>query len=149
MRLLSLPSAWQRGEERALIIFLLLALLAGPWLLGWSGLRREDLLRKIPATESNAPFLIRELYHDPSPIDLVFVGPCTVWWQIETRLIQERLSLAWGRPAKVISLGFNHFGSDVEYLILRDLLERRAVRNVALALPKREALGELRRTLGK
>ncbi len=130
----------QRKEERLIIsvlfVFLLL-LTAGYFRLTPS---RKSLIAKIPSTETDADFVIDEVYGKTGDIDALIIGPCTAWWQIYTPFIQEKLSEKYKRKADVITLGHNHFGSDLTYLLLKDVLKQRKVKNLILPLPKVEDL---------
>ena len=122
-------------HERWLVLGVLVGLVLMPFLFRPS---RADLLAKIPPSEANAAFLIREIYENKEPLDLVVIGPCTAWWSVDTVEVARRLQEKWQRPVRVANLGHNHFGSDVDFLILSDLLANRSVKNVVLTLPKKQ-----------
>lgn len=126
--------------EKLLILFFLITILLLTFGFFPISVERKKIIAKIPETETDAAFVIDEVYNKTSDIDLLLMGPCTIWWQIYTPYLQESLSQKYQRPAEVITLGFNHFGSDVMYLILKDLLLKRKVKNLLLALPKIEDL---------
>lgn len=132
-----------RLKTEVVFIFAILAACIAVSLTLWPlGLRRGDLMLRIPPSEANGAFLTEELENKTGPLDVVFIGDCLVWWQVFTPDVQSALSQAWARDARVITLGFNHFGADVTYLLARDLLEKRAVKNIVLPLPKIEDFNE-------
>jgi len=106
------------------------------------GLERAHLISTLPATEGNAPFLIRQIYQERESIDVALIGNCTLWWHVYTPELKASLEKALGRKLNVVTFGFNHFGSDLPYLILKDLVQRRTVKNLILALPKIEDFNE-------
>lgn len=137
---LPINAPFQNREERILVSFVLLLLVALPFILSYSSFRREILIAGILQSESNSDFLRQEIYHKTSDIDVLLIGPCRVWWQLYTPLIKSELERQRKAPANVITLGFNHFGSDLIYLILKDTLQRRKVKNLILSVPKKEDL---------
>lgn len=129
---------FKSGAEKILILVLLSLILLLTFGFFPISIERKKIISKIPGTETDAAFVIDEVYNKTSDIDLLLLGPCTVWWQIYTPRLQEKLSQKYQRRAEVITLGFNHFGSDLMYLILKDVLKKRKVKNLLLSLPKIE-----------
>ncbi len=131
---------FKSNEERLLIgVFFIFILLLTFGFFNLSP-NRGSLIAKIPPTETNSGFVINQVYEQTSDIDALILGPCTAWWQIYTPYIQERLSQKYRQQAQVITLGYNHFGSDLMYLLLKDVLQKRKVKNLVLTLPKVEDL---------
>ena len=54
---------------------------------------------------------------------------------IDGDAVEQALSVKLGRPAKVLVCGVNWAGMDIQYFLLRDLLEHRKVSTVVLSIP--------------
>src|SRR6185503_18812143 len=57
------------------------------------------------------------------------------WVGIDAPLVQRELTRALGRPARVLTFGMNFPGIDLQYVLLRDFLERRKARMVVFSMP--------------
>lgn len=130
----------KRNEERFLIGIFFIIILLLTFDIFHLAPARYHLIATIPPTETDAHFVIDEVYQKTGDIDALILGPCTAWWQIYTPFIQEALSKKYQRDTVVITLGYNHFGSDLMYLLLKDVLQKRKVKNLVLPLPKVEDL---------
>lgn len=135
---LPLAKPFQQPQERAMIWLSFSALLLITLFASHLGVRRETLIATLPPSEANAPFLIDQIYHQTSDIDVAIIGNCTVWWQFYTPELKAQLQQKHLRPFTVLTFGYNHYGSDLPYLIFKDLLERRKVNYLILPLPKIE-----------
>lgn len=106
-----------------LVILLLPALLVKPWLPPRSEAYNEEYLGA-----GCFPFIHRQIFAEKGDLDIAFIGSSRIWTAVNTPYVQKKLSDELGRPANVVSLGWNWAGSDMVYLISRDLLARRHVR---------------------
>jgi hypothetical protein len=139
---LPLKNPIQQDEERWLIWTLLLALLLLTLFAYPLGVRRAHLLSSLSSSEGDARFLIEQIYKEKSDIDVAIIGNCTLWWQLYTPDLKAQLEKKHQRPMNVLTFGYNHFGSDLPYLILKDLVQNRKVKNLILATPKIEDYNE-------
>jgi hypothetical protein len=101
---------------------LLVALLAGPIVFArfWPGVRVP--LHRL--TDHAGLFALQErVYDDSRPdLDILFIGDSFLRFGIDAAYVEQELSKALGRPARVLTFGFQHRGEEVYYLALRDLL---------------------------
>lgn len=90
-----------------------------------------------PASENeNFPFYRKHIYQEEGPIDVLFIGPCTAWWQIETEPFEHALEKSWKRPVHILNFGYNHASEDLTFLLARETLRMRRVRYLALPTPR-------------
>lgn len=82
-------------------------------------------------------FHIKELFEKKDPVDIAIIGLSTVWVGIDSGRLEERLASRLGRKATVFTLGANHVGEDLVYVMAKDLVEHRRVKMVILAPPPR------------
>ncbi len=75
-------------------------------------------------TEHAGLFGLQESVHeDPLPdIDILFIGDSFLRFGVDAAYVEQELSQALGRPARVLTFGFQHRGEELYYLALRDLL---------------------------
>jgi hypothetical protein len=67
--------------------------------------------------------LQEQVQNDPRPdIDILFIGDSMLRFGVDAGLVEQEMSQALGRPARVLMFGFQHRGEEVYYLALRDLL---------------------------
>ncbi len=76
-----------------------------------------------------------QFFEKKSDIDLLIFGASLLRFGIDSQRTQSALSARLGRPATVVVAGASWAGFDMQYLLLRDLLERRHVRVVLMAVP--------------
>ncbi len=81
-------------------------------------------------------FIKDEIFNKKEDIDILFIGGSVIWNAVDTPQIQKALSEKLGRPAKVLTFGFNFNSVDIPYTQLRDLLEKRRVRMVVFSIPR-------------
>jgi hypothetical protein len=77
----------------------------------------------------------RAFFEEKDDVDLLVFGSSLVRAAIDGRMLERELSAKLGRPAKVLVVGVNWPGLDIQYFLLRDLLEHRRVHMAVLALP--------------
>jgi hypothetical protein len=94
----------------------------------------EARMATAPVRAGPYAFLHRQIYEEQSDIDLAFVGGSLLWSEIDTPAVAAALSAAIGRPARVLTFGWNWHGDDLTYYVLRDLVARRHVKVVVLRL---------------
>lgn len=119
------------GFVLLLVIFLLL-----PIGLSKSGLiRRQDVYPTVPTKAGTFPYIQHEIFNEQTDIDVLILGTSLLWVAIDTPYLQRELSKALGRDAKVITFGSNWRGEDLNYTLLRDLLQRRKVKLLVFSMP--------------
>lgn len=133
-----MPPAFQHLRQAAAFAALLLALLAGPAVVGALGfLDREDVYASVPTFAGPTAHLHDEIFGDDDPIDIAFIGSSFMWAGIDAPHVQRELSRELGRPASVTVLASVWPGLDRDYAYLHDLLSQRSVRLIVLQLPNR------------
>jgi hypothetical protein len=78
---------------------------------------------------------VREIFHDSSDADVLFVGSSLVRAGIDELTVERALSEHLGRPAHVAILALNWQGLDLQYFLLRDYLNTHHARLVVWNLP--------------
>jgi hypothetical protein len=126
------------GGLREAVLFLCfsLAILASPFFLETLHINRDRLLPLSTTDNADLKFWRQQLYHETSPLDWVFIGPCTVWWHIHPDVIESEVKRATGEDVHVLNLGFNHFSVEVSALLSEELLKHRPVKNIVLSTPR-------------
>ena len=129
--------AFSSNRSAGAFLILLIITLALPKLISTSGaIARRDSYAIMPENQGNYSMVAEEIFENDEPIDLLFIGSSLIWNAIDTPAVQAELSRNTGGPARVITFGhyFNSF--DITYTELRDLLERKRVRMVAISIPR-------------
>ena len=121
---------WQEVAFTALVFALLLLPL------GLSGnIARKDVYATVPTKAGAFPYIQREIFENKSDIDALILSTSLLWTAIDTPYFQTELSKAIGRDATVVTLGSNWRGEDLNYVLLRDLLEHRKVKSLIFSMP--------------
>lgn len=122
----------------ALVIFSLML----PWIITKSELiSPRSSYEMMPEHMGEYSFVKDEVFDKQEDIDILFIGASVIWSGIDTPLVQKELSDKLGRPARVVTFGFNYSAFDIPYTFIYDLLERRRVRLVVFSIP-RDTIGE-------
>src|SRR5215469_7697175 len=128
--------AFTSTRQAAVFALLVLVILLSPMLVGRSLLRpRDQIYSSLPWGTGPYPYLYNQIYEERGDIDVVFMGPSTMWYAIDTPYFQQRLSEKLGRPAVARTLCWDWIGADAFYRITRDLLEHRNVHMVVFCDP--------------
>ncbi len=117
------------GLACLLAALLALPLALPPWM------DRRYAYRAMPLNAGNFGPIEREVFDEPSDIDMLFLGGSHIWAGVHTPALRDALGRALGRPANVITLGTNYAGADHTFLLLRDVLAHRRVHTVVLLMP--------------
>lgn len=136
MRLVKLKPAFENQWQMIGFIVFSLFIFCLPFLQRSFGIDRSFLFQYSTTENADLPFFRKEIFEKTEPVDWLFVGPCTVWWHIHPEIIAEEVAKASGKKVTALNLGYNHFGSEVSALLLKDFLAHRSVRNVVLATPR-------------
>jgi len=114
----------------------MIAMLISPVILRFAGLpSRAEVYKAVPLAAGPYPFLERQIFEEHSDLDLVFVCSSLLAAAIDAPTVQRELSRALGREANVVVLGANWQGLDLQYTLLRDLLDHRKARMVVMSMP--------------
>jgi len=120
--------AFSSTKQAAAFAVLLLVILLSPLLVGESMLRsREQIYSSIPWSAGPYPYVHDQIFVEKGDLDVVFMGPSTMWYGIDTPYFQKKLSEKLGRPAEARTICWDWVGADPFYRIAKDLLEHRRV----------------------
>lgn len=126
-------SVWSALLFVSFTIFLLVL----PLLLTADGaITKQRLYTGMSAEGGDYHYLYKAIFEDKSDIDVLFLGGCQMWCggiQVET--IQKELSKALGRNVNVVALVHPWRGEDSDYMLLKDVLEKRKVHFVVAQDP--------------
>lgn len=111
-------------------VFLLLPILLHAW-----GLPPKfAVYRGITLEAGRFPYLGRLVTQDKGDIDLLFFGSSLVRASVDVPMVEQALREAGHGDPVVRMGGVNWPGLDMQYFLLRDLLERRRVKRVVLSM---------------
>jgi hypothetical protein len=120
--------AFSSTRQAAAFSAMVLAVLLSPMLIGKALIRpRDQIYSSLPWGTGPYPYLHNQIYQETGDIDVVFMGPSTMWYAIDTLHFQKELSEKLGRPASARTLCWDWAGADAFYRIAKDLLEHRNV----------------------
>ena len=115
---------------------LLLFLLTLPLTLYSIGLpSRYAVYRGVAQQAGPFDFLRRVVFEQTEPLDVVVLGHSLLKLSMEYEQIEQGLQREFGRPARTLVAGLNWEGVDMQYFLLRDLLEHRKVRMLIVQMP--------------
>ena len=115
--------AFRSVSSVASFCLLLVGLLCLPLVTLWLGHPpREQAYAGITDEAGPIGAHVREIFLDPSDVDVLFVGSSLVRAGIDEPMVQRALSAHLGRPAHVAVLALNWQGLDLQYFLLRDYL---------------------------
>lgn len=121
--------AFSSTRQAAAFVVMVLAVLLSPVLIGKGLIRsRDQIYSSLPWGTGPYPYLHNQIYEEKGDIDVVFTGPSTMWYAIDTPYFQKKLSEKLGRPATARTLCWDWAGADPFYRITKDLLEHRNIR---------------------
>jgi hypothetical protein len=131
------PPFFSTWRAVLLALFLATALLM-PVLLYAVGLPpRIEVYRGISHLAGPFDALRHQVFEDKSELDMLIFGNSLVRVGFEQSWVRQELSRALGRPANVLLSGLTWQGHDMQYFVLRDLLEHRKVRMLVISMPAR------------
>ena len=123
------------------ICFLLTLILTLPVILSLVGLpSRERLYSGLPAFRGVTSGIEHEIFSSNVDADIVLVGSSTTYATLRPQLVNYYFSHKAAKKLKIISLAILGAGPDVDYLVLRDYLNKHKPKLVVVALPWRSAL---------
>lgn len=127
------PPFFARWQEVAFTSLVLVLLLLPITLSG--RIARSDVYPTVPTKAGAFPYIQREIFEEKSDIDVLILSTSLLWTAIDTPYLQRELSQASGREVKVVTLGSNWRGEDLNYVLLRDLLAHRKVKSIIFSMP--------------
>lgn len=132
-----LRPAFKSNAQALWFLILIILSLALPKIINNTNLiSRSNSYEIMPETQGAYLFIKDEIFNKKEDIDILFIGGSVIWDAIDTPQVQKTLSEKLGRPANVVTFGFNFNSIDIPYTQLRDLLERRRVRLVVFSIPR-------------
>jgi hypothetical protein len=130
-----LPSV-SSSKNVSVLIGVLVVLLTLPVTLFWIGYpSKSELYRGVTREAGTFETMGRAFFEEKGDVDLLVFGSSLVRAAMDGRMLEREMSAELGRPAKVLVVGVNWPGLDIQYFLLRDLLAQRRVRMAVLALP--------------
>jgi len=97
---------------------------------------RRHIYRTMREEDGGFSFMEHEIYEVKDNIDVVFIGPSTVWSGIDSPIVEKALTEKLGRPARVMTFGNTGASMDVPYMLMRDLLSHKRVGMVVTSVPR-------------
>lgn len=138
-RLEALSPFRTRAAQIRFILFILF-FLSWPWVEP-AFVSREKIFNGMDNPNFSFPTYTREIYQQKEPLDLVFIGPCTAWWQVFPKEVAASFVQSGLKTPTSVVLGYNHFGMDLTLMLFSDLLKNRHVKNLVLPLPRKSDSG--------
>ena len=121
---------WQELSFTLLILILLLLPI------GLSGrIYPKDAYATVPTKAGDFSYISQQIFEEDSDIDVLVLSTSLLWTAIDTPYLKEELSRASGREVNVVTFGSNWRGEDLNYTLLRDLLQRRKVKSIIFSMP--------------
>ena len=100
------------------------------------GLRpKSEVYRGVPFESGKFPLMGHQFFEEKGDIDLLIFGASLLRYAVDSQAVSAALSTRFGRPATVVVAGAGWAGYDMQYLLLRDLLEHRQAHAILMAIP--------------
>jgi hypothetical protein len=132
-----LRPAFSTNRQISAFVTLMILILLLPALITLSGkVSRRDSYDLMSEEHGAYSFIASEIFDNKDDIDILFIGSSIQWNAVDTSQVEQALSDSLGRPARVVSFGFNFNGIDVPYFMLRDTLAHKRVRLVIFSIPR-------------
>lgn len=98
-------------------------------------LRREFAWTGIPGDcENRGSWIYQRLFTDSTPVDIAFLGSSRTINGIQDTLLSRLLSASNQKQTNVVNLGYCRFGTDMQYVIAKDLLEEKKVKIIVIEI---------------
>jgi hypothetical protein len=123
-------------QTLGLVVLVAVALTSPVWLARLHPQNREHVYRSMRVDDGGFSFVEHEIYDVKDDVDIVFAGPSTVWTGIDSPMVEQALTEKLGRPARVLTFGSAGASTDVQYLQIRDALERKRIGMVVTSVPR-------------
>ncbi len=99
------------------------------------GLDREARYYQVATDSGPFAFIAEEIFHETEDLDVLFLGSSDAGAFFYPEIVQEALTEATGKEARVLTMAFAWRGEDLYFTILKDLLARRRVKTVFINPP--------------
>jgi hypothetical protein len=83
-------------------------------------------------------WIYERIHFDPTPIDVAFIGTSHTQTGINSKVVAEEMSKLQ-TPRHVVNFAIPHLGRDLEYLLVRELLENRRIGTLVLEVQSLES----------
>jgi hypothetical protein len=83
-------------------------------------------------------WIYERIHHDPTPIDVAFVGTSHTQSGVDSELVENALAAA-GERRHVVNFAVPHLGRDIQYLVVKELLASRKVQTLVLEVQQVES----------
>ncbi len=133
------PAIWSNSHAAALILAVAVPL-GLPLVVGSAPLPRDTILTGCRIEAGASPNDVQTIFDEKTPVDIAFVGSSLLVRGIDTALVEKELGRVLGRPATVRYVALKWQGLDMQYMLMRDLLDHRKVGMVVMTMPNK-ALG--------
>lgn len=133
----TIAPAFSSFNQAIFFLSIVIFALSLPILVDITGLiGREQSYEIMPERHGGFSFARKEIFESKKEIDLVFVGSSVLFSGIDTPQVRQRLSAELGREAHVVTFGHYFNSMDITYMQVKDLLEHKRPRMVALSIPR-------------
>ena len=116
------------------ILAIALALGAGACLLPDDPYQRWQLLDG--TIHANARWIYERTHFDPTPIDVMFIGPSRIEKGVDAPRLGEALA-ARGLPSRVVNFALPEAGRNINYLIVKETLEHKTPRLIVIGVTEK------------
>lgn len=131
----------RRLSARAFLLWFMgatLAVMLALALLPHDGYVRYQLVSQESVHYLRLKWIYERTHFDSTPIDVAFIGTSHTQSGIDDARVEARLR-ELGVAQHVVNFAVPHLGRDLEYVVVRDLLERRRVRTLVVEVQESEA----------
>ena len=131
-----LSPAFQKRWYGFFFICVFLFFLTLPFIPKSSWVERDKLYAAIGGNTGRFQYLSTEIMQEGEDIDVLFVGSSSLGVGIDARYVKQELSKLLGREAVVYITTHRKVSTDYDYIVTRDILDKRNVKLVILANDK-------------
>lgn len=115
-----------------------LAVLAALTLLPHSAYIRFQQLSTESIHYLRVKWIYERIHFDATPIDVAFIGTSHTQSGIDSRTVEQNMACE-GQSVHVVNMAVPHLGRDIEFLVVRELLEHRRVKTLVLEVQSLES----------
>jgi hypothetical protein len=136
------PAVWSNRHAVALILVIGI-LLSLPVLMHVAGMPpRDRVYSGIRVETGTGPLDEHNIFEEKEPADIVFIGSSLLVRGVDLNYIEQQLSEQLHRPVRVRRLSLKWQGLDMQYMLMKDLLEHRKVGMVIMDMPTNALIGD-------
>jgi len=96
-------------------------------------LKRENAWTSVPEDcDNRGSWIYQRIFTDTTSVDIAFIGTSRTINGIQDTLITRLLSDVDGKKINVANLGYCRFGTEMQFLIAKDLISKKKVRTIVL-----------------